>query len=157
VRINLPLGLGGEGLERYLTELCKVVWSRAFHYLSTGQVSYEYAKIYSSEQILQNLVRLSEGMELRAEHFEVINRHMGAVLEYMLNKYPLTLSQDINRNVNASIREVDNSDQLANDYLTASPLPWRYRESGEYNDLIMLTLNEVLTKIETKVRGKSIY
>lgn len=41
--INLPLPNGEltqELLERFLSKLCKNVWSRAFHYYSTDQLSY---------------------------------------------------------------------------------------------------------------------
>jgi hypothetical protein len=75
----------------------------------------------------------------------------------MLNKYPMTLSQEINRSVNSSIREIDNTDQLSNDYIYNSPVAFKYRETGEYNDLIMRIINEVLNKIDFKVGNKTIY
>jgi hypothetical protein len=75
----------------------------------------------------------------------------------MINKYPTTLSQDVNRNLNAVVREIDNTDQLMNDYLYNSEIVFKFRDSGEYNDLIMRSINEVLRKIEKRVRSKSIY
>lgn len=79
------------------------------------------------------------------------------LLDYMLNKYPMTLSQEVNRTVNSSIREVDNTDQLSNDYIYNSPVAFKYRETGEYNDLIMKTINEVQKKIECKISNRSVY
>lgn len=63
------------------------------------------------------------------------------MLEYMLNKYPMTLSMDINRNVNSSVREVDNTEQPCFDYLNGCSVAFRFRESGEYSDLIMRVVN----------------
>lgn len=134
------------------------MWSRAFYYYSTDQLSYEYTKIYSSQQILENLARLSERYRLEAAHFQIINSHLQhKILEYMINKYPTTLNQDVNRNLNAVVREIDNTDQLMNDYLYNSEIIFKFRDSGEYNDLIMRSINEVLRKIEKRVRSKSIY
>lgn len=134
------------------------MWSRAFYYYSTNQLSLEHSKIYSSEQILKNLVRLSEKHRLTARHFEIINNHLQRkLLDYMLNKYPMTLSQEVNRTVNTSIREIDNTDQLTNDYVYNSPVAFKFRETGEYNDLIMKTINEVQKKIECKIGNRSVY
>jgi len=65
----------------------------------------------------------------------------------MFNKYPITLSQDINRNLYNNFRDVDNTDQLVNDYLYNSSIVFKFKEGAEYNDLIMRTINEVLKKI----------
>lgn len=45
----------------------------------------------------------------------------------MFDKYPMTLFQDINRNFNSKIREIDNTDQVANDYLYNSAVAFKYR------------------------------
>ena len=65
----------------------------------------------------------------------------------MLNKYPMTLSQEINRNLNNSVREFDDTDNISNNYLYKSNVVFKYRESGEYNDLIMRTINEAINCI----------
>lgn len=72
-------------------------------------------------------------------------------------KYPITQSQEVNRNVNNSIREIDNTDQPLNDYLFNSAISFKFRESGEYNDLIMRLINEILKKIEFKVGNRTVY
>jgi hypothetical protein len=53
--------------------------------------------------------------------------------------------------------EMDNSEQLQNDYLYNSNIHFKFRDSGEYNDLIMKTLNSVIMRIEHKVGNKTIY
>jgi hypothetical protein len=65
----------------------------------------------------------------------------------MLNKYPMTLSQEVNRNLNNSIREFDDTDNIAHNYLYKSNVIFKYRENGEYNDLIMRTINEAINCI----------
>jgi hypothetical protein len=73
------------------------------------------------------MARLAGRFRLSGEHFAVVNAQAGRVLDYMLTKYPMTLSQDVNRTVNASIREIDNTDQLSNDYVYTSPVVFRFR------------------------------
>jgi hypothetical protein len=74
-----------------------------------------------------------------------------------MSKYPITQSQEVNRNVNNVVREIDNTDQPQNDYLFNSGVCFKFRESGEYNDLIMRLLNEIIKKIEFKVGTKTVY
>jgi hypothetical protein len=59
----------------------------------------------------------------------------------MLNKYPITLDQEINKNVSMAIKEVNYSGELVNDYLYNSTINFVLRETGEYNDLIMRSVN----------------
>lgn len=75
----------------------------------------------------------------------------------MLNKYPQTLSQDVNRNVHNTIKDVNHTNLLVNDYLYNSSVVFKYRENGEYNDCIMKSLNEVLNKIGNKIKNKTIF
>jgi len=69
------------------------------------------------------------------------------VLEYLVNKYPVTVAPDINRNFTSSIQEIDNSDQMMNDYLYNTDIVFKFRDNGEYNDLIMRSINEVIRRI----------
>lgn len=69
----------------------------------------------------------------------------------------MTLDHEINKNVNSAIKEIDKSGELVNDYLYNSSINFVLRETGEYNDLIMRSVNEVLTKIECRVRNRTIY
>lgn len=79
---------------------------------------------------------------------DIINSHIQEeVLEYMLNKYPITLDHEINKNVSMAIKEVNYSGELVNDYLYNSTINFALRETAEYNDLIMRSVNEIITKI----------
>ena len=150
--------LSKEGLEKYLTSLCTVVWSKGFQFYSTNQLSFENTKVYCSQQMLQNLIKLSEAYKLQPYHFQQINDHLQQnVLEYMLSKYPMTSAQHINRNLNNAIREVDNTDLTTNNFLYKSEVRFKFRDNGEYNDLIMGTINEAMARIESKQEGKSVF
>lgn len=95
---------------------------------------------------------------MQPHHFEQLNDHLQQnVLEYMLTKYPMTTSQHVNRNLNNSIREVDNTELPSNNFLFKSEVRFKFRENGEYNDLIMGTINEAMTRIEAKQEGKSVF
>lgn len=108
--------------------------------------------------MLQNLIKLSEAYKLQPYHFQQINDHLQQnVLEYMLSKYPMTSSQHINRNLNNAIREVDNTDLTTNNFLYKSEVRFKFRDNGEYNDLIMGTINEAMARIESKQEGKSVF
>lgn len=48
----------------------------------------------------------------------------------MLNKYPMTLDHEINKNVCSAIKEIDYSGDLINDYLYNSPIIFSLRETG---------------------------
>ncbi len=69
----------------------------------------------------------------------------------------MTLSQEINRNLNNAIREIDNADSPAHDFLRKSNFTFKYRETGEYNDLIMRTINEAINRIEARSDNQSVY
>ena len=61
VLVDLPVGSGRiskEDLEQFVTDLCKKVWSIAFNVFSKDELTYENTKIFASEQILRNLMRL---------------------------------------------------------------------------------------------------
>jgi hypothetical protein len=84
----------------FLSRLCKIVWSRAFHYFSTEQLSYEYAKIYSSKEILRNIIRLSERFQLTPRHFEVINTPSSSACSSTI--WPSTPSRSCRRSIGTS-------------------------------------------------------
>lgn len=72
-------------------------------------------------------------------------------------KYPVTQLQEVNRNFHNAIREVDNTDQPQNDYVFDSAVSFQFRESGEYNDLIMRLINEIIKKTNFRIGNKSVY
>ncbi len=69
----------------------------------------------------------------------------------------MTLCQEVNKNLNNSIRQIDNTDNIENNYLYKSEVVFKYRENAEYNDLIMRTINEAIKKIDSKHDNKTVY
>lgn len=65
----------------------------------------------------------------------------GKILGYMWHKYPMKLSQEVNRNLNKMVKEVDNTLRPANDYISDTGFRFKYRENADYNDLIMKSIN----------------
>ena len=61
-------------------------------------MTFDQAKIFSSETILGNILRLTEKYKLGEDQVSAIDNHLkNNVLEYMAKKYPLTLSADVNK------------------------------------------------------------
>lgn len=69
----------------------------------------------------------------------------------------MTLCQEVNKNLNNSIRQIDNTDNIENNYLYKSEVVFKYRENAEYNDLIMRTINEAIKKIDSRHDNKTVY
>jgi hypothetical protein len=44
---------------------------------------------------------------------------------------------------------VDNSEALSNSYFAHSKIVFEYRESGNYNDLIMMLLNDLMRIVDS--------
>jgi hypothetical protein len=61
-------------------------------------MSYEQAKIYCSENIFKNIVRLSEKYRLSDKELKLIDDHIkDGVLKYLATKYPQTDSTLANK------------------------------------------------------------
>jgi hypothetical protein len=61
-------------------------------------MSFEQAKIYCSENLFKNIVRLSEKYRLSDLELELIDNHIKkGVLNYLAAKYPLTDSTIVNK------------------------------------------------------------
>lgn len=45
----------------------------------------------------------------------------------------------------------------AHNFLRKSNFTFKYRETGEYNDLIMRTINEAINRIEAKIENQSVF
>jgi hypothetical protein len=61
-------------------------------------MTFEQTKIYCSENILRNIVLLTDKINLSPEHMEMINSHLkNRVLPYMNSKYPMTAATDTNK------------------------------------------------------------
>lgn len=66
------------------------------------------------------------------------------ILDYLQQKYPLTLSTDVNKAVEKELHQNNNFDMLSNDFLYCNGIIFSYRESGNYNDTIMQVINKTL-------------
>mgnify|MGYP006910362897 CR=1 FL=1 len=59
--------------------------------------------------------------------------------------YPLTDNNEVNKKLQEMIHEVDNIEALPNNYLaSATNVVFEYRDDGNYNDLIMRLINELV-------------
>ena len=67
------------------------------------------------------------------------------VMPYLALKYPLNESTNVNRSLNRIVKEIDNNEVLSNDFFYNSDIVVEYRSNGNYNDLIMRVLNEVIS------------
>ena len=52
-------GIGKNELERWVTNVCVAAFSSSFHFYETNQITFEQSKIFSSETILGNILRLT--------------------------------------------------------------------------------------------------
>lgn len=76
---------------------------------------------------------------------EIINKHLsGSALEYLQMKYPLTLANDVNKALDREVQPMDNFDNFTNDFLYFNEIIFKYRESGNYNDMIMKVINKAM-------------
>ena len=115
-------------------------------------MSFEQAKIYCSENILRNIVILAQRSGLSAKEIQIIDTHIKTnVIDYLDAKYPLTESTEINKKLEEIVREVDNIESLDNNYFTHSDIVFEYREEGNYNDLIMRMINDLMSLVDRKV------
>ena len=89
--------------------------------------------------------------KLGHKEFTLINQHISEkILSYLEKKYPLTLNSDINKALEKELHEANNLDLLENDILYQHKIVFKYREDGNYNDMIMVVINKVMEIIDSK-------
>lgn len=143
--------ISDDTLCEWLTEVCSKVFSVAFNFYVKDELNYKQAKVFCSEGILRNVVLLTKKFKLNKKQMQAIDVHIkDGLVEYMQAKYPLTESGDINMALEKVVKETDTIEGLANDYLQNSAIIFEYRESGNYNELIMKFLNEIMTSINAR-------
>jgi len=71
------------------------------------------------------------------------------ILPYMEKKYPLTEETDVNKALEKVVEEMNNLDQLSNDFFFNSGMMFTYRDSGNYNDIIMKVINKILGQVDS--------
>lgn len=111
-----------------MTDVCKNVFSSAFHSLSKDEMSYEHTKIFCSEGILRNIVLLTKKFRLNERQMKIIDDHIeDKIVSYMKRKYPMTESNDVSKAIDESVNPIDNREALENDLLQKSDVVFSYR------------------------------
>ena len=80
-------------------------------------------------------------------------------MPYLKRKYPMTESSDVNKALDDSVKPIDNTESLENDLLQKSDVVFTFRESGNYNDLIMRLINWMMVSVDSKEQDskKTVY
>ena len=79
----------------------------------------------------------------------ILNEHLSnKLLDYLQRKYPLTLSTDVNKALEKELHTTNNFDHLSNDFLYTNGIIFTYRNSGNYNDMIMRVINKSLEIVD---------
>lgn len=100
-------------LKQWITNLCTEVLSAAFHYFEQGKMSYDQTKIYCSENIICNIIRLNESLHLNSDQIKMIDSHIeDGVTPYLLTKFPMTETVVVNKALESEIKEIDNIEAL---------------------------------------------
>ena len=71
----------------------------------------------------------------------------------------MTESSDVNKALDDSVKPIDNTESLENDLLQKSDVVFTFRESGNYNDLIMRLINWMMVSVDSKEQDskKTVY
>jgi hypothetical protein len=105
-------------------------------------MNYDQMKAFASESLLRNIVNLADNYHLKPEVFRFIDQTMNdRILPFLKAKYPLATEKLVNKALQGSVKSVDNSEIVSNDYFFTSDICFEYRESGRYDDIIMTLLN----------------
>jgi hypothetical protein len=116
-------------------------------------MSYDQAKIYCSENMIRNIIRLNSAYSLNSKEVQWIDEHIEeGVTAYLLAKYPMTETQVVNNALESEIKEIDNIEALENDifYYSQDSYGFELRDSGNYNDLIMKLLNDLIKRLDER-------
>jgi hypothetical protein len=91
--------------------VCVAAFSTSFNYFGEGQMTFDQAKIFSSEIILGSLLRLTEKYQLSGIDLATIDNHLKTkVLDYMAKKYPLATSADVNKALEKELQKTNTLD-----------------------------------------------
>lgn len=76
------------------------------------------------------------------------------IMPYLALKYPLSSTFNANKSLSRIVKEINNIEVLSNDFFYNSNIPLEYRESGNYNDIIMQVLNELISLADSTKGGQ---
>ena len=92
---------------------------------------------------------------MNMEFYKKIDKIMEQkVLPYLTLKYPLSEKINVNKKLNSMVKKINNFEDLDNDFIYNSDIIWEYREDGNYNDIIMRVLNEVILLADKTAENK---
>ncbi len=112
-------------------------------------MNYDQMKAFVSESILRNIVVLAENCHLTPEVIRFIDDTMNdKILPFLKAKYPLAVEREVNKALQGTVKSIDNSETIANDYFFTSNICFEYREGERYDDLIMTFLNEIMARVD---------
>jgi hypothetical protein len=113
-------------------------------------MTYEQVRIFCSEGIIKNILRMTEVHGLSPAQIQLLDRHMDEkIIPYLEKKYPLTEESVVNKALANAVEEVNNIDALSNDFFFMNPdLIPTFRKDGNYNGTIMKVINRVLEQID---------
>jgi hypothetical protein len=138
-----------EKLEPWIGQVCEQSLSVAFHYFVEKKMNYDQMKAFVSESILRNIVVLAENCHLTPEVIRFIDDTMNdKILPFLKAKYPLAVEREVNKALQGTVKSIDNSETIANDYFFTSNICFEYREGERYDDLIMTFLNEIMARVD---------
>lgn len=66
-------------------------------------------------------------------------------MPYLALKYPLSESQHTNKSLERVVKDINNIEMLTYDFFFNSSITLEFRENGNYNDIIMQVLNEIIS------------
>jgi hypothetical protein len=109
-------------------------------------------KAFVCENFLRNLIFFAEKCTITVEEIQMIDTLLKEkVLPYSKAKYPLTAESEVNKALKKSVKSIDNSQMVQNDYIYSSDVFFEYRENGRYEDLIMKFINEIMKRCNGEV------
>lgn len=148
--------ISNRALENWITEVCSKVFSTAFNYYAGEKMTYEQVRIFCSEGIVKNVLRMTEVHGLTPAQIQLLDRHMDEkIIPYLEKKYPLTEESVVNKALANAVEEVNNIDALSNDFFFMNPdLIPTFRRDGNYNATIMRVINRVLEQIDAPAAGE---
>jgi hypothetical protein len=135
-------------------KVCKTSISIGFNYFIERKVQESQMKAFVCENFLRNLVLLVEKYKITAKELEKIDELLKEkVLPYSKAKYPLSSENEVNKALKNSVKPIDNSQMVQNDYIYSSEVSFEYREDGRYEDLIMRLINELMKRCNAEDRS----
>ena len=130
-------------------EVFKQTFALGFHYLSQEKVSIADAKIFICENIIKNIVNFNKKHPLTKQNLKEIDNFIKEkILPFFKTKYPISKDELVSHRFRDLEKQVNINNKSYCDYIERSQIEFMYRQSGNYNDLIMRTINYILKIVD---------